>query len=87
MLKAEATRPKRSLPVRDNLEEEPKPELYDKLAKATKDTSKGEYSEANKAKIRHASKLLALIDPKKVADRCPRFLTFTSWLDDEIRKT
>lgn len=76
----------KSLPARENLEEEPKPEVYDKLAKATKDTKKGEYSEANHSKIKHASKLLALIDAKKVATRCSRFGTFTGWLDDQIRK-
>ncbi|WP_437225987.1 DUF4276 family protein [Planctomicrobium sp. SH661] len=78
-------RPK-SLPARENLEEEPKSEVYGKLAKATKDTSKGEYSEANHSKIKHASKLLARIDPKKVAARCSRFTALTSWLDDQIQK-
>jgi hypothetical protein len=69
-----------SLPTRPNLEDEAKASLYDKLQKATRDTSKGEY-----AKIKHASKLLGLIDPKKVAARCPRFATFTSWLDEQIK--
>ncbi|MGA7496873.1 MAG: DUF4276 family protein [Isosphaeraceae bacterium] len=45
----------KSLPRRLNLEDEPKANLYSKLANATKDTSKGEYSESNNAKIRHAS--------------------------------
>ena len=67
------------LPVRIDLEDEEKLQIYDKLEKATKDTSKGRY-----AKISHASKLLALIDPNKVATRCPRFATFTSWLSREI---
>lgn len=67
------------LPVRVNLEYEPKLQIYDKLKKATKDTSKGEY-----AKIKHASKLLAQIDPKKIAARCQRFATFTRWLSDQI---
>lgn len=74
------------LPVRKNLEEEPKSAVYDKLARATKETGKGEYSEANHAKIRHASKLLERIDAKKVATRCPRFATLTHWLDDQIGK-
>ena len=69
-----------ALPARDNLEDEPKKSLYDKLQKATRDATKGEY-----AKIKHASKLLGLIDPKKVAARCPRFATFTSWLDEQIQ--
>ena len=67
------------LPVRQNLEEEPKESINDNLAKATKDTSKGAY-----AKIRHASKLLGLIDTNKVAVRCPRFATFTTWLERRI---
>ncbi len=69
-----------SLPTRPNLEDEAKASLYDGLQKATRNTSKGEY-----AKIKHASKLLGLIDPKKVAARCPRFGTFTSWLDEQIK--
>jgi hypothetical protein len=73
-----------SLPARPSLEDEPKLDVYSKIAKATKDTSKGPYSEANNAKIKHASALLALIDPKKVAARCPRFATFISWIDAQI---
>lgn len=75
-----------SLPQRRNLEEEPKTTLYASLADATRDTSKGAYSEANNAKIRHASKLLAKLDPATVAKRCPRFATFTSWLDQRIKE-
>jgi hypothetical protein len=69
----------KGLPVRRNLEDEPKPAVYDKLARATRDCQKGLY-----AKIKHAGKLLALIGPAKVADRCPRFKTFTEWLTGEI---
>ncbi len=76
----------RSLPQRENLEEESKLDLYLKLAKATKETSKGEYSDKKHAKIKHASKILALIEPKTLARRCPRFATLTSWLDDQIRR-
>ncbi len=68
-----------SLPVRTNLEEEGKPDVYASLARATKKTSKGEYG-----KIKHASKLLALIDTDKIAKRCPRFKTFSEWLDEKI---
>ncbi len=74
------------LPHRLNLEGEPKSKLYSKLANATKDTSKGEYSESNNAKIRHASKLLEKISAAKVAARCPRFAAFTAWLDKRIRE-
>ena len=69
----------KSLPKRQNLEEEPKPDVLDKLKKATNKTQKGEY-----AKIKHASKLLACIDPAKVRQRCSRFATFTAWLTKEI---
>jgi hypothetical protein len=78
-------RPK-SLPQRSNLEDEPKANLYSKIANATKNTSKGEYSESNSAKIRHASKLLEKISATKVAARCPRFATFTAWLDQRIEE-
>jgi hypothetical protein len=75
-----------SLPDRQNLEDEPKKELYGKFARATKKTQKGEYSESNNAKIKHASKLLALVNPAMVAARCPRFATFTNWLSQQIEK-
>ena len=68
-----------ALPKRLNLEEEPKPEVMAKLKKATAKTQKGEY-----AKIKHASNLLALIEPVKVAARCARFRTFTAWLTKQI---
>jgi len=76
----------KSLPRRLNLEDEPKANLCSKLANATKDTSKGEYSESNNAKIRHASKLLEKISATKVAARCPRFAAFTAWLDQRIEE-
>jgi Domain of unknown function (DUF4276) len=74
----------RRLPTRPNLEDEPKLDIYAKFARATKDTRKGPYSEANNAKIKHASTLLALIDPNKIAARCPRFATFMTWLNTQI---
>jgi hypothetical protein len=76
----------KSLPARPNLEDEPKLEVYGKFAKATKDTSKGPYSDANNAKIKHAGALLVLIDPRKVAACCPRFATFITWLDAQINR-
>ena len=69
----------KSLPNRQDLEEEPKPDLLDKLKKATQKTQKGEY-----AKIKHASNLLARIDQGRVSQRCARFATFTAWLSSEI---
>lgn len=65
------------LPQRMNLEEEPKEDVYLKLEKATEGTQKGRYG-----KISHASKLLAVINPSKIANRCPRFLIFRSWLGE-----
>ncbi|MBI3372696.1 MAG: DUF4276 family protein [Betaproteobacteria bacterium] len=70
---------RKSLPARPNLEEEPKPDIYSKLARATRNTQKGEYG-----KIHHASQLLQCIDATKVAQRCPRFVTFTRWLTESI---
>jgi hypothetical protein len=70
---------RKSLSKRDNLEEESKGDLYEKLKKATKDTQKGEYG-----KIKHASKLLLVIDPEKVAKHCPRFNIFRDWLAESI---
>ncbi|MCC6543977.1 MAG: DUF4276 family protein [Nitrospirae bacterium] len=67
------------LPTRRNLEDEPKPDIYEKLARATRNTQKGEYK-----KIKHASKLLERIDSSKVVQRCPHFSTFTQWLDQAI---
>jgi hypothetical protein len=68
-----------SLPKRPDLEEAPKADLYEKLKNATKDTQKGEYG-----KIKHAGKLLLVIDPEKVANRCPRFTIFREWLVESI---
>ncbi len=68
-----------ALPSRPNLEEESKPDIYAKLAKATRNTQKGAYG-----KIKHASQLLQKIDPVKVANCCPRFALLTNWLDTTI---
>jgi len=70
-----------ALPARQNLEDEPKQDLCDKLDKATSDRrlTKGGYG-----KIRHAGELLKRIDPARVAVRCPRFATLTRWLDATI---
>ena len=70
-----------SLPARQNLEEEPRQDVYDKLDQATGDRrlTTGRYG-----KIKHASQLLQRISPAKVAASCPRFTTFTRWLDQAI---
>ena len=55
-----------SLPKRQNLEEEPKADLYAALEAATRKTQKGEY-----AKVAHASDLLARVDARKSQARAP----------------
>ena len=55
----------RALPRTANLEEVAKDILEGALKRATRGTAKGEYH-----KIRHASELLARIDPGKVRKRC-----------------
>ena len=67
------------LPRRLNLEEESKADIHAKLEGATEDTQKGKYE-----KIKHASQLLAAIDPEKVTQRCPRFQIFREWLVESI---
>ena len=63
------------LPARLNLEEELKQDVYNKLAKATEKTQKGQYG-----KIKHASTLLQMIDETRIRPRCPRFAIFVDWL-------
>jgi hypothetical protein len=70
-----------ALPTRQNLEEEAKQDIYDKLAKATGDKR---IAKKTYGKIKHASQLLQQIDPAKVAIRCPRFGVFTRWLEQII---
>jgi hypothetical protein len=67
------------LPRRQNLEEEPKLDIYAKLARATEGTQKGAYG-----KIKHASQLLGRIAPGKVAQRCRHFSVLTEWLNEVI---
>ena len=70
---------KEKLPKRQNLEQESKAGLYAVLEKETRGSQKGQYG-----KIAHAGKLLALISPEHVANRCPRFRIFREWLDESI---
>lgn len=69
------------LPVRDNLEGEPKATIYRALDLATRKTQKGTYG-----KIKHASALLALIDATKARARCPHcerlFVTLTGQFEE-----
>ena len=54
-----------ALPARPDLEDEAKAAVADALKRATSETPKGRYR-----KIRHASDLLRLIDPRKARKRC-----------------
>ena len=54
-----------ALPMRPNLEEEPKASVEDSLERATERTQKGRYD-----KIRHASELLQRMDAETVKTRC-----------------
>jgi hypothetical protein len=70
-----------ALPIRQNLEDEAKQDIYDKLAKATGNCllKKGPYR-----KIKHASQLLQRVSAEKVAARCPRFALLMQWLEQVI---
>lgn len=68
-----------ALPKRPVLDEEPKLALYAAVEKATKDTQKGTYG-----KVKHASALLRVARPEKVAERCVSFKQLREWLDSVI---
>ena len=55
------------LPVRPNLEEENRESIARALHRSTQRTQKGAYH-----KIKHASDLLRLIEPRLVRNRCPK---------------
>ena len=67
------------LPRRPLLEDVPKADLARALDRATAATSKGAYH-----KIRHASDLLARIDPEAVKQRCPHFDRLWRWLEQQV---
>ncbi len=69
----------KALPRRKVLDEEPKRSLYAAIEQATKGTTKGSYG-----KVKHASELLMLVRPMKVAERCVSFKQLTQWLDAAI---
>lgn len=68
-----------SLPKRQNLEEEPKTNLYAALEAATRKTQKGSY-----AKIAHASDLLACVDARLSQIRAPHCRRFFTTLERKI---
>ena len=67
------------LPRHPMLEGVPKADLARALDRATAATSKGSYR-----KIRHASDLLARIDPEAVKQRCPHFDRLWRWLEQQV---
>ena len=69
-----------ALPRRRNLEDVAKTDVLRALAQATSGTSKGDYR-----KIRHASELLALLDPNVVRQRCPHFGRMWDWLQGRVQ--
>ncbi|MBN3215455.1 DUF4276 family protein [Pectobacterium polaris] len=71
------------LPARSNLEEEPKENIYNKLARASSDRKipKGAYG-----KITHASRLLPMLNTNKISSRCPRFSLLVEYLTQVIEK-
>ena len=69
------------LPRRAELEEVPKADVASALERATAATSKGRYR-----KIRHASELLARIDPEVVKQRCPHFQRLWGWLERQVSR-
>lgn len=64
------------LPRRQDLEEVSKESVATALERTTAETTKGTYH-----KIRHASDLLARLDPKRVKERCRHFRTMWEWLE------
>ena len=67
------------LPRRPALEEVPKAHVARPLDRATAATSKRSYR-----KIRHASELLARVDPEVVKRRCPHFERLWGWLEQQL---
>ena len=67
------------LPRHAVLEEVPKADVMRALERATTATSKGSYR-----KIRHASELLARIDPEVVKQHCPHFERLWGWLELQL---
>lgn len=53
--------------------------LFKRIKAHSRRLPKGKYG-----KVKHASKLLQLVDPEKVAARCPRFGMLTRWLEQVV---
>jgi Domain of unknown function (DUF4276) len=70
---------KNQLPSRTDLEMESKRDVHDKLRTATRKSQKGEYQ-----KLRHASKILPLLESKSVAGRCSHFARILKSLESIV---
>ena len=81
--------PPDSLPMRQNLEYEPKESVAQHLDLAINRTKKAMSNPKKRGykKVDHGSKLLAKIDPQKVATRCPHFAIFVEWLESHVSDT
>ena len=65
-----------SLSQRTSIEDVPRADLFNGLARATKDCTKGEYS-----KGQHSFQILAEVDPAKVRAACPHAELLLTYLD------
>ena len=68
-----------AMPRQRSLEDVPKGDVEEALRRATASTRKGTYH-----KIRHASEILARVDPDVVGQRCPHFERMCSWLAHQL---
>jgi hypothetical protein len=71
-----------ALPRRNNLEQEPKAQIYSALENATRQTQKGSYG-----KIKHASELLKRIKQEKAKARCEHCNRLFTTLEAKIQAT
>lgn len=81
--------PLESLPKRENLEHLSKQQVAEHLDQAIDRTKKAQENPKKRGykKVDHGSKLLAAIDPLKVAKRCPHFAIFVGWLESHASAT
>ena len=81
--------PVESMPKRENLEDLSKQQVAEFLDQAIDRTKKAQDNPKKRGykKVDHGSKLLAAIDPQKVAKRCPHFAIFVEWLESQASTT
>lgn len=70
------------LPARQNLEEESKKDVQDKLRRATSGSNKGEYQ-----KLRHASQILPKLKSQTISARCQHFELIVSALGKALSQS